>query len=150
VSAQPHAQLPARAARASVLALLGVVTVLAVPAAGRFVNGPSLPWPDWAVRAAWPTFTSIPLAPTGEGDSTIWNGAFSGCRPSPRLSSDFACTYVGPDAHRGYVCVAPPGPTLALTAAALTARVAPGDKTYRTAKPAQVCDSALALRLEQG
>lgn len=134
---------------AALLSVLGAVLIVALVARETRRSARPLAWPDSAVKAVWPTFTTIPLALTGAGDSTVWNGSFSHCVRSPRISSDYACTYA--DGHQtGYVCVATHGPRTTLSASELTARVAPGDTTYRSAKPPQVCDSALAAQITFG
>jgi hypothetical protein len=135
--------------RTTLSAALVALALVALPAAGLVATQRALPWPGSAVRAFWPTFAMLPLAPAGAGDSRSWNGAFSRCVRSPRVGSDFACSYV--EGHEtGYVCLAAPAARETLSASALTVRVSPGDRTYRTARPLQVCDSALAARLTFG
>lgn len=133
------------------LALLAVVVVLA-GAAGidATASSQSGPWPAEPVSALWPTFATVPIPESGEGGLRGWNGSLRWCRASRLVAGDFACAYTDSQGRRGYICLAASKPLDPITSALLTARVAPGDTTYRSAAPSQVCDSSLAYALSLG
>ena len=131
-------------------ALLVAATAGAFVGLGATAGGQSGPWPDRRVGALWPTFSTIPSPETGAGDEQAWNGSFRRCVQSTRVSFDYACEYDDEAGNVGYACVAANSPDVAISPAAIDARVAPGDPTYGSEPPTQVCYSALAYRLSLG
>jgi hypothetical protein len=129
-----------------VLAAAG--TVAAVVAGGS--GGRDGPWPDAGFGARWPTFATLPASESGAGGLAGWDGSFRRCVRSVRFSYDFACEYGDDVGHVGYACFAAAAPEGPIEAAAIKARVAPGDPTYAAEKPTQVCDAALAYSLSLG
>src|SRR5579862_8222592 len=107
-------------------------------------------WPDSQVGTKWPTFASIDAPESGGGGLTGWNGAFSGCVPSPRYAFEYACEYEDAQGRIGYVCIAAPTFGDPVTQASIDARISPDDPTYGTAAPTAVCNAALAYRLSLG
>jgi len=132
-------------------ALLAVVLVLAgIAGIDATASSQSGPWPAVPVSTLWPTFASVPIAESGSGGLRGWNGALRWCRASTAVPSDFACAYEDGRGRTGYICLAARAPLDGISASLLTARVAPGDETYRSAAPSQVCESSLAYALSLG
>jgi hypothetical protein len=133
------------------IALLAVVVVLAgIAGIDATASSQSGPWPAVPVSALWPTFASVPIAESGSGGLRGWNGALRACRASAAVPRDYACVYTDGRGHTGYICLAAREPRDPISASLLTARVAPGDETYRSAAPSQVCASSLAYALSLG
>ena len=131
------------------IALLAVVVVLAGFAGiDATASSQSGPWPAVPVSALWPTFASVPIAESGMGGVRGWNGALRWCRASTRVSRDFACAYGDGKGRMGYICLAARAPLDGISASLLTARVAPGDETYRSAAPSQVCAVVARVRAQ--
>lgn len=108
------------------------------------------PWPDASVAALWPTFASLPSPETGAGGMAGFAGAFSRCIASPKVAYSYACEYRDEDDRVGYACVQATAPLDPISRHSIDARVAPGDPTYATEEPTDVCYSALAYRLSLG
>jgi hypothetical protein len=117
-----------------------VVAVLAVGMGGT-APAPSAAWPAGRIAAMWPAFSTLPRA------GARWNGLLRRCIRSARVQSDYRCEYSDAAGRRGYACVSAGSPLRALSQAAVTVAVAPGDPTYRAASPAQVCDASLAYSM---
>jgi hypothetical protein len=133
------------------IALLAVVLVLAgIAGIDATASGQSGAWPAAPVGSLWPTFASVPVAESGQGGLRAWNGSLRSCQASPVAAGDFACTYADAKGRIGYICLAPRAPLDGISASFITARVGPGDETYRTAAPSQVCLSSLAYSLSLG
>src|SRR5476649_1569001 len=134
-----------------VIALLAVVVVLAgIAGIDATASSQSGPWPAVPVSALWPTFASVPIAESGRGGLRGWNGPLRWCRASAAMPGDYVCAYEDGKGHSGYICLAARAPLDGISASLLTARVAPGDETYRSAAPSQVCLSSLAYALSVG
>lgn len=132
------------------IALLAVVGVLAgIAGIDATASSQGGPWPAVSVNALWPTFGSVPIAESGRGGLPGWNGALRFCRASPLVQGDYACTYTDAKGRLGYICLAARAPR-DISASLLTARVAPGNETYSSAAPSQVCESSLAYALSLG
>jgi hypothetical protein len=143
-------QTPGMRPRRSI-ALLAVVLVLAgIAGIDATASSQSGPWPAVPVSVLWPTFASVPIAQSGVGGVPGWNGELRSCRASSVLPGDFACVYADRHGRTGYICLAPRTPRYPISSAQLTARVPPGDETYRAAAPSQVCVSSLAYALSLG
>jgi hypothetical protein len=108
------------------------------------------PWPDSSVAALWPTFSSLPSRETGAGGAADWEGEFSRCVASPKVSYSYACEYRDERGRLGYACLQATEPLVPISRNSIDARVAPGDPTYAAEKPTLVCYSALAYRLSLG
>ncbi len=131
--------------------LLAVVVVLAgIAGIDATASSQGGPWPAAPVSALWPTFASVPVAESGSGGLRGWNGALRWCRPSAMVADDYACSYADAKGRSGYICLAARAPLDGISASFVTARIAPGDKTYRSAAPTQVCESSLAYTLSLG
>ena len=130
--------------RRRLVALTAIGTVaIGIAGPGTTARSQSALWPDAEVQALWPTFASL-------SRGAAWNGVFHRCTLSQRVPLDYACKYRDPHGKTGYVCLAAHDPVLAIRPFAITARVAPGNATYSTAPPIQVCDSAFAYSLSLG
>jgi hypothetical protein len=140
-----------RGRRTGALRSLVVTIAAAVAACVNATAGDERgPWPDSRVAALWPTFASLPARATGAGGAPAWDGSFSRCVASPRVSYAYACEYRDESGELGYACLAATAPDAAITPRSINARVAPGDPTYAAEPPTDVCYSALAYSLSLG
>ena len=140
-----------RGRRIAVTRSLVVTIAIAVVACVNATAGDDRgPWPDSRVAALWPTFASLPARATGAGGAPSWDGEFSRCIVSPKVSYAYACEYHDDGGAIGYACVAATAPAAAITARSISARVAPDDPTYASEPPTDVCYSALAYSLSLG
>jgi hypothetical protein len=131
--------------------LLAAVVVLAgIAGIDATASSQSGPWPAVPVSALWPTFASVPVAESGRGALRSWNGPLRWCRGSPFMQGDYVCAYEDGKGRTGYICLAARAPLDGISASSITARVGPGDRTYRSAAPSQVCLSSLAFALSVG
>jgi hypothetical protein len=130
--------------------LAGVVVLAGIAGLDATASSQSGPWPAVPVSALWPTFASVPIADSGRGGLRGWNGSLRFCRDSTAVSGDFVCAYMDAKGRAGYICLAAHTPLDGISASFLTARVPPGDETYSSAAPAQVCLSSLAYELSLG
>jgi hypothetical protein len=126
-------------------ALAASLAVTAVAALAFGIGGTaqseSSAWPDGRVAALWPTFSMVPRA------ESPWNGAFGRCVESSRVRFDYRCEYADAAGRVGYVCLAAGDSSRDLSRSSVDAVVAPGDRTYEAASPAQVCFASLAYAL---
>jgi hypothetical protein len=133
------------------ISLLAIVVVLAgIAGIGATASSQSGAWPAVPVSELWPTFASVPIAESGRGGLRHWNGSLRACQASPVMPGDYACSYSDSHGRTGYICLAARAPLAGISASLLTARVAPGDESYRGAAPSQVCLSSLAFALSLG
>jgi hypothetical protein len=131
--------------------LLVVVLVLAgIAGIAATASSQSGPWPAVPVNALWPTFDSLPIPESGAGGLRGWNGALRACQASPFAAGEFACSYADSKGRVGYICLTAGTPLDGISSSLLTARISPGDKTYGSAAPSQVCLSSLAFSLSLG
>jgi hypothetical protein len=130
--------------------LAGVVVLAGIAGINATASSQGGPWPAVPVHALWPTFASLPIPVSGAGGLRGWNGALRACQASPVAPGEFACSYADGKGRVGYVCLTAGAPLDGISSSLLTARIAPGDKTYGSAAPSQVCLSSLAYALSLG
>jgi hypothetical protein len=127
-----------------------VAIVSGIAGLNATASSQSGPWPDSQVDALWPTFASIPVPESGAGGAPGWDGQLRRCAASTRVPLDYVCEYGDPTGLTGYICIVARASEAEISVSSITARVAPGDETYRAAMPSQVCDSSLAYTLSLG
>jgi hypothetical protein len=143
-------QTPEMRRRRLIVFLAATFVLAGIAGIDATASSQSGPWPAVPVSVLWPTFATVPIPESGEGGLRGWNGSLRWCRASPLVAGDFACSYTDSHGRTGYICLAARAPLDPINSSLITARVAPGDATCRSAAPSQVCASSLAYALSLG